>query len=165
LLIGLVGDVQTPNDVEVFDVPTGRVITRLQGHDEPVWGVAFLPDGRRVVSAGSDRTLRLWDVATGRELKRFDDHPGVVLCLAVSPNGRLALTGTGHFWSEGWRPAVSYGLQIWDLELGVGLGRFETNEPIRSLALSPDGLRAMASGDDAVMHSWSLPPLPSHEGT
>ena len=157
LLVGLIGDPFTPHDVEVFDVPSGRVLTRFKGHEEAVWSVAFLPDGRRAVSTASDRTMRLWDVATGRELRRFDDHPGVVLCVAVSPDGRRALTGTGHAWSEGWRPAGTYGLQLWDLETGLGIGRFETTEPIRSLAFSPDGRRALAAGDDQIIHSWILP--------
>jgi WD40 repeat protein len=161
LLVGLIGDPRTAHDVHVLDIATGRVLTRFRGHDEPVWSVAFLPDGLRAVSAGSDRTLRLWDVATGRELKRFDDHPGVVLCLAVSPDGRRAITGTGHVWSEGWRLAGSYGLQVWDLDAGIGLGRFETTEPIRTVVLSPDGRRAFGAGDDRVIRAWDLPTGPA----
>jgi WD40 repeat protein len=157
LLIGMIGDPRTPHDVLVLDIATGRLLARLQGHEAPVWSVAFLPDGRRAVSAGTDLTLRVWDIATGRELKRFDDHPGAILCLAVSPDGRLAITGTGHAWSGGWKTAGSYGLQVWDLEAGVGLGRFETSEPVRSVVLSPDGRRAFAAGEDRVIHSWNLP--------
>ena len=157
LLVGLIGDPRTPHDVHVLDVATGRVLTKLHGHEAPVWSVAFLPDGRRAISAGTDRTLRVWDIATGREVKRFDDHPGVILCLAVSRDGRRAIAGTGHAWAGGWKLAGSYGLEVWDLEAGVGLGRFETTEPVRTVVLSPDGRRAYAAGDDRVIHSWDLP--------
>ena len=165
LLVGLIGDPRTPHDVQVLNVATGRVLTKFHGHDDPVWSVAFLPDGRRALSAGTDRTLRVWDIATGRELKRFDDHPGAILCLAVSPDGRLAIAGTGHAWSGRWTSAGSYGVEVWDLEAGVGLGRFETTEPIRTVILSPDGRRAFAAGDDRVIHAWNLPAASSKPAT
>jgi WD40 repeat protein len=101
--------------------------------------------------------MRLWDIANARELRRFDNHPGAVLCVAVSPDGARALTGTGHRWADAWKPADSYGVQLWDLEKGTILGRFETHEPIHSVAFSTDGRRAAAGGEDGVVHSWDLP--------
>jgi WD40 repeat protein len=45
--------------------------TRLR-HGDAVYFAAYTPDGKALVTAGKDRTVRLWDLATGREIRRFD---------------------------------------------------------------------------------------------
>jgi WD40 repeat protein len=59
-------------------------------HKHWVFDAAFTPDGRQIVSASYDRTLRLWDVATGRHLRVIAEFPGRALRLALSPDGRQA---------------------------------------------------------------------------
>jgi RNA polymerase sigma factor (sigma-70 family) len=45
--------------------------TRLR-HGDSIFFVAYLSNGKQLVSAGLDHTLRLWDVGSGRELRRFE---------------------------------------------------------------------------------------------
>ena len=40
----------------------------LEGHFEPVWALAFAPDGAQLVTAGADEVARVWDLATGQEI-------------------------------------------------------------------------------------------------
>lgn len=157
ILVGLLGNETGGHVVQVRDTADGRLVRQLDGHKGSVWGVACTPDGRRAVTASSDRTIRVWDLVSGRELSRMGEHPGVARCLALSDDGRFVAVGTGHRWAGCWRPAESYGVQLWDLESGRSLGRFLTDSAICSVAISPDGRRATAADTDHVLRSWEIP--------
>jgi hypothetical protein len=43
---------------------TGRALATLEGHSNSVLACAVTPDGRRVVSASADSTLKVWDLDT-----------------------------------------------------------------------------------------------------
>ena len=40
----------------------------------------MFPDGRRVVSASNDKTLKVWDVATGKCVATLQGHSNDVRC-------------------------------------------------------------------------------------
>ncbi|MGE3819981.1 MAG: WD40 repeat domain-containing protein, partial [Isosphaeraceae bacterium] len=108
LLVSMIGSVARDHRIEVWDARTGAVKRTLQGHSGPAWCVTVLPDGRRALSGGSDRTLRLWELESGRELARMTDHPGAVFCVGLSSDGRKAVAGTSHLWDGGgWTDAAS----------------------------------------------------------
>ena len=53
--------------------PGGPLIRTLAGHTDWVNAVAVTPDGRRAVSASSDKTLKVWDLDR-RELRTLAGH-------------------------------------------------------------------------------------------
>ena len=53
-----------------------------------VEAVAVAADGRRAITGGIDRFLRLWDLATRRELGRPLAHDGPVYAVSIAPDGR-----------------------------------------------------------------------------
>jgi WD40 repeat protein len=61
----------------------------LEGHSESVSSVAFLPDGKQVVSRSDDRTARLWDAVTGAALHSLKGHSDPVTSVAFSPDGKV----------------------------------------------------------------------------
>ena len=47
--------------------------------------MVFSPDGRRLATASSDRTIKLWDTATGLEVFTLRGHTAGLLCVAFTP--------------------------------------------------------------------------------
>ncbi len=48
--------------VRLWDVESGRELRKFEGHQSHVGEVRFTPDGRQILSGGSDQTMRFWDL-------------------------------------------------------------------------------------------------------
>jgi WD40 repeat protein len=135
------------NLLRLWDADTGQEVRRFAGHGSDVTAVAFLPQGRSLLSASRDGTLRLWDVKTGEELKRMA-HKGGGFDVAVTSDGRRAL-------SAGFGDRT---VRLWDLTDGGELVAF-TGHPgaVLGVAFSPDGRRALSSDSQCTICLWRLP--------
>ncbi|ADR18762.1 caspase family protein [Calditerrivibrio nitroreducens] len=105
------------------------------GHSYGINFISFSPDGKYIVSASDDKSIRLWDVVTGRELMVFHDTKSVKLAI-FSPDNLKILSGN----DEG-------NIKLWDIGTGEMITNFETNSkyPITSLSFSPDGKTFIAT--------------------
>lgn len=62
---------------------------RCCGHEAPVQSIAFLPDGKRIISMSAVRIMRIWDVATRRELTRTGTWTPPPLLKPFAPGARF----------------------------------------------------------------------------
>lgn len=92
-------------ELQLFDADTGDTVQTFPTSPNGVFGLAFSPDGRRLVSASGRNPMDgrptygeviVWDVATGLELFRIREKQQSVFGVAISPDGRwLAYGGEG----------------------------------------------------------------------
>jgi serine/threonine-protein kinase len=97
------------------------------GHNGSVLAVAFSADGKKLLSAGKDQTVRLWDVATGQEVKKLSG-------LLTAPS-RVGFAGGDR---RAVATSLGSGFQCWDIETGKAL-RQEGFGQHRADALAADG--------------------------
>ncbi|MBN1264821.1 MAG: DUF4062 domain-containing protein [Anaerolineales bacterium] len=86
------------NVLLLWDTQTGEKIREFEGHTSRVTTLAFLPDGRRFISASWDSTVRVWDTHTGEQIESFELSTGPgskpwVMHAAVSPDGERVICG------------------------------------------------------------------------
>jgi len=48
--------------VRLWDVERGQCVHKLTRHLEPVYSVAFSPDGRHIASGSFDKCVHIWNV-------------------------------------------------------------------------------------------------------
>ncbi len=94
------------SNIFLWDSESGASLSTLRGHEAQVTSVCFGPDGRWILSASTDRTVKSWDVESGKNIvshgpshMSFNGRflPGLgnesFRNIAVSPDGtRLAFT-------------------------------------------------------------------------
>jgi RNA polymerase sigma factor (sigma-70 family) len=137
--------------------------TRLR-HGGAVYFAAYTPDGKGLVTAGSDRTVRLWDLATGEETRRFDWDPEQPAGKAQPSPESLADKRERQFWddtarscqaalsTDGKLVAASRGgaVCLWQTASGKVLHRLRTGEKrLSQLAFAADGKSLLTLGPGA----------------
>ncbi len=82
------------NPIYEWDVATGRQLRELKGHSYAVFGLDYSPDGKYLVSASFDGSVRLWDAEQGVELDRVTGE-GFATRAIFSPDGSHILVSGG----------------------------------------------------------------------
>lgn len=61
----------------LWDVEQGQCVTCLAGHNEPVYSVAFSPDGEYLASGSFDKHLFIWRVRDGALMRTYAGNGGI----------------------------------------------------------------------------------------
>jgi WD40 repeat protein len=164
------------SDLIVWDSQSGRQRFRLVGHAQPINGCAISADGTIVISAGSDKTVKLWDVGSAKgsrgfrpmkETRTFMGHQDghlqpVQRFKQFQPHGRPAFRGYVR------RCAISKSnsfvvsaaedrtLILWDTQTGsLRLTLKGHSLGVSDCAISPDENFIVSSSDDKTLKIWN----------
>ncbi|XP_073122416.1 WD40 repeat-containing protein HOS15 [Henckelia pumila] len=63
--------------IKLWEVDVGRLLHSLNGHRDPVYSVAFSPNGEYLASGSLDKCLHIWSVKEAKIVKTFTGNGGI----------------------------------------------------------------------------------------
>jgi WD40 repeat protein/serine/threonine protein kinase len=123
-------------DLHTFGCPGDRLKT-----------VAYSPDGRYLVCAGSGKVLRIWDIPGERLVATLRGHKAVIWSVAYRPDGRQIATASADGTVKLWNPVSQ------EEEKTLS---FHPGSSARAVAYSSDGGTLASTHDNGSVKLWDV---------
>jgi WD40 repeat protein len=171
---------------KMLDLQDNGVLHRLKGHTKPVTAIVLTPDGRQIISASEDHSIKVWDLVSGNCLRTFEEDSYRQPALAISPDGRRLVLGDTYkefikacdmesgattYPLQGLVYGVNAmavtqdgqsilstggGLELLDFENQGVVGSFIADVPFNCIAIASDGCTVAVKGEDGTICYLSL---------
>jgi len=139
-------------DIRIWDAKRFREILRIREDNLVCNAIEFSPDGKSIVSAWNDNTIRTYSPKKGLLLYKINNaHNLGVTALSVTPDSTRIVSGGG----EGQ-------VRVWDLTLTKPLKQDlretmkEHKSKISCIKIKSNGLECVSSSEDGTVIIWDL---------
>ncbi|GMH39149.1 hypothetical protein BSKO_07047 [Bryopsis sp. KO-2023] len=131
-----------------------REIQVLEGHMDPIWGLAWSPKGDMLASCGADKTVRIWQHSGNDDRWHCtaileDTHTRTIRACCWSPCGKYLATASFDATTS-----------IWEVEGGNNweqLSALEGHEnEVKSVAWNPNGGLIATCSRDKTVWIWEV---------
>jgi WD40 repeat protein len=123
----------------------GKPVRDLAEGQDAVFAAAFSPDGKKLATAGADRTVRVYETESGKLLFGIEDHADWIFDIAFSPDGKRLASASRDKTSK-----------VFDIEKKESLATFTGHgQPVYTVAFTPDGKAVTSGGEDGSIRVWT----------
>ncbi len=114
------------------------------GHIGKVYSAEFSPDGRKIITASEDSTVKVWDTGTGKLLNTLKGHTVAVYSAQFSPNGKKIVTAS-----------LDGTAKVWDTDTWKLLKTLKGHaRSVFSAEFCSDGKKIVTASEDSTAKVW-----------
>lgn len=131
--------------IYIVSIYNGQTLKILNGHSDTVTSVCFMPNGKTLVSASEDKTLRLWDLQSGECMKFMEGHKRRVQYVTCSQDGTIA--------SASWDNTI----RIWNALSGKCIHILEGHtRNVSYVSFNSSGSQLVSASNDHTVSIWDI---------
>ena len=139
--------------VRIWNVATGELEDKLEGHTDRIESVAFSHNGRFVASGSWDETIRIWNMDTCEMTYMLTGHEAEVISVAISKDDKFVVSGS-------WDRTV----RIWDTATGELLSELKGHgRAVESVAVSPSCQHVASVSSAGELWIWTKDGVIEHK--
>ncbi len=134
-------------ELKLLEVPSGKGVRDLKDniHSDTVFGVAFSPDSKLVVSCGADKFVKTFEVESGKFQKAFEGHTHHVMGVGFTGDGKLIASG-----------GADQAVKIWDYEKGEQVRTINAHgKPLSALVIVGKTSNLATCAGDQQVRLWN----------
>lgn len=130
----------------LWDLDSGELAARMQGHEDVALAVAFSHDGQWIASGSNDQTVKIWDVRSRQVIRTLNGPAADVYDVAFSPDDSLlAVTSKDH------------SVRIYHLGKGELRHNLQKHrDMVMEAEFSPDGRYLVTASADHSVMLWEV---------
>lgn len=118
----------------------------FKGHYGQINQVHYSPDGKKLLTASDDGTIKEWLTATGKLLQTFSGHDDKVVSAWYSPDGQKIVSASYDTFVKEWSVAT-----------GTELASYEhPHSKVNNAVYAPDGTKILSCADDRLIREWNI---------
>ncbi len=124
-------------------------LNTFRGHTKSVRSATFSNDGKYILSASGDKTIKLWKTETGECIRTFEGHTAIVYSATFSNDGKYIVSASND-----------ETIKLWKTETGECIRTFEGHTLcVNSAVFSKDGKFIVSASSDKTIKLWKFPSL------
>ncbi|NER89500.1 WD40 repeat domain-containing protein [Moorena sp. SIO3A2] len=118
----------------------------LEGHNNPISALAVTPDGKQVISASFDNTIKVWDRESGKEILSFIGHDYSIYDIKVTRDGKKIISAS-----------KDKTVKVWNLESQEKhVELIENKTSVNDVTITTDGKQVIFGLQDNFIKIFSL---------
>jgi WD40 repeat protein len=126
-------------------ITPGTQLRSYEGHTHHVLDVAWRADGKTLVSAGADQTIKVWDFDKGEQIRTIGGHTKQISRLAMLKTAPMVISACGDA-----------GLRQWNIDNGGNVRAYPgATDFLHAVAATNDGSLIASGGEEGIVRLYN----------